>query len=135
MKLAIATEQQELGDAVRRFLADRVPRSRPARPPLPGARELMETPDGMDRAVWQQAGAQLGLQGIAIPEEYGGAGFSFAEQAIVLEELCAALYGGPYLASAVVAATALLSASDDAARSELLPPIASGQAVATLAVT
>ena len=59
----------------------------------------------------------------------------FAEQDIVLEELGAALYGGPYLASAVVAATALLSASDEAARSELLPPIASGQAVATLAVT
>ena len=127
MKLAIATEQQELGDAVRRFLADRAPLSR--------VRELMETPDGMDRAVWQQAGAQLGLQGITIPEEYGGAGFSFAEQAIVLEELGAALYGGPYLASAVVAATALLSASDEAARRELLPPIASGQGVATLAVT
>jgi alkylation response protein AidB-like acyl-CoA dehydrogenase len=126
MKLAIATEQQELGDAVRRFLADKAPLSR--------VRELMETPDGMDRAVWQQAGAQLGLQGIAVPEEYGGAGFSFAEQAIVLEELGAALYGGPYLASAVIAATALMSASDEAARRELLPPIASGQAVATLAV-
>ena len=107
MKLAVATEQQELGDAVRRFLADRAPVSR--------VRELMETPDGIDRQVWQQAGAQLGLQGIAIPEEYGGAGFSFAEQAIVLEELGAALYGGPYLASAVLAATALLSGSDEAA--------------------
>jgi alkylation response protein AidB-like acyl-CoA dehydrogenase len=127
MKLAIPTEQQELRDAVRRFLADRAPLSR--------VRELMEAPDGIDRAVWQQAGAQLGLQGIAIPEQYGGAGFSFAEQAIVLEELGAALYGGPYLASSVLAATALLSASDEAARSELLPPIASGQTVATLAVT
>ncbi len=127
MKLAIATEQQELRDAVRRFLADRAP--------LPRVRELMEAPDGIDRAVWQQAGAQLGLQGIAIPEQYGGAGFSFAEQAIVLEELGAALYGGPYLASAVLAATALLSAPDEAARSALLPAIASGRTVATLAVT
>ena len=127
MKLAVATEQQELGDAVRRFLADRAPVSR--------VRELMETPDGIDRQVWQQAGAQLGLQGIAIPEEYGGAGFSFAEQAIILEELGAALYGGPYLASAVLAATALLSGSDEAARRELLPGIASGETVATLAVT
>src|SRR6202167_4969680 len=127
MKLAIGTEQQELGDAVRRFLADRAPLSR--------VRELMETPDGMDRAVWQQAGAQLGLQGIAIPEEYGGAGFSFAEQAIVLEELGAALYGGPYLASAVLAATALLAGSDEVARRDLLPGIATGQTVATLAFT
>jgi alkylation response protein AidB-like acyl-CoA dehydrogenase len=126
MKLAIAAEQQELGDAVRRFLADRAPVAR--------VREVMETPDGVDRPVWQQAGAQLGLQGIAIPEEYGGGGFSFAEQAIVLEELGAALYGGPYLASAVLAATALLSAPDEAARGKLLPGIASGQTVATLAV-
>ena len=72
-------------------------------------RELMETPDGTDRTVWRQAGTQLGLQGIAIAEEYGGAGFSFTEQAIVLEEFGAALYGGPYLASAVLAATALLA--------------------------
>jgi alkylation response protein AidB-like acyl-CoA dehydrogenase len=127
MNLGVSAEQRELRDAVRRFLADRAP--------MPRVRELMDTPDGTDRPVWQQAGAQLGLQGIAIPERYGGAGFSFAEQAIVLEELGAALYGGPYLASAVLAATALLSASDEAARRELLPGIASGQTVATLAFT
>jgi alkylation response protein AidB-like acyl-CoA dehydrogenase len=127
MNLSVSAEQRELRDSVRRFLADRAPMSR--------VRELMETPDGTDRQVWQQAGAQLGLQGIAIPEQYGGAGFTFAEQAIVLEELGAALYGGPYLASAVLAATALLSASDEAARRELLPGIASGQTVATLAFT
>jgi alkylation response protein AidB-like acyl-CoA dehydrogenase len=127
MDLTVSAERRELRDAVRRFLADRAPVSR--------VRELMETPDGTDRPVWQRAGAQLGLQGIAIPEQYGGAGFSFAEQAVVLEELGAALYGGPYLASAVLAATALLSASDEAARRELLPGIASGQTVATLAFT
>ena len=127
MNLGVSAEQRELRDSVRRFLADRAPMSR--------VRELMETPDGTDRQVWQQAGAQLGLPGIAIPEAYGGAGFTFAEQAIVLEELGAALYGGPYLASAVLAATALLSASDEVARRELLPGIASGQTVATLAFT
>jgi alkylation response protein AidB-like acyl-CoA dehydrogenase len=125
MRLADQGEQRELRDSVRRFLADRANR----------VRELMETPDGFDRQVWQQAGAQLGLQGIAIPERYRGAGFSFAEQAIVLEELGAALYGGPYLASAVLAATALLAGSDEVARRDLLPGIASGQTVATLAFT
>jgi alkylation response protein AidB-like acyl-CoA dehydrogenase len=127
MKLAVSEEQRELRASVRRFLADRAPVSR--------VRELMETEDGIDTGVWQQAGNQLGLPGIAIGAEYGGAGFSFAEQAIVLEELGAALYGGPYLASAVLAATALLSGSDEAARRELLPGIAAGQTVATLAFT
>ena len=88
-----------------------------------------------DWAVWEQAGSQLGLQGLAIPEGYGGAGFSFAEQAVVLEEFGAALYGGPYLASAVLAATALLASPDEGARRGLLPDIASGQTVATLAFT
>jgi alkylation response protein AidB-like acyl-CoA dehydrogenase len=127
MRLTVSDEQRALRDSVRRFLADRAPLGR--------VRELMETPDGIDRAVWHQAGDQLGLPGIAIPEEYGGAGFTFAEQAIVLEELGAALYGGPYLASAVLAATALLASDDEAARRELLPGIASGQTVATLAFT
>ncbi len=127
MRLTVSDEQRALRDSVRRFLADRAPLAR--------VRELMDTPDGFDRAVWHQAGDQLGLQGIAIPEDYGGAGFTFAEQAIVLEELGAALYGGPYLASAVLAATALLASDDEAARRELLPGIASGQTVATLAFT
>jgi alkylation response protein AidB-like acyl-CoA dehydrogenase len=127
MTLGVTAEQDELRDSVRRFLADRAPLSR--------VRELMETEDGIDRAVWEQAGAQLGLLGLAIPEEYGGGGFTFAEQAIVLEELGAALYGGPYLASAVLAATALLASPDEGARRDLLPAIASGETIATLAFT
>jgi alkylation response protein AidB-like acyl-CoA dehydrogenase len=95
----------------------------------------MDSEDGTDEKVWSYAGAQLGLQGIAIPEQYGGAGFTFIEQAIVLEELGAALYPGPYLASAVLAATGLLASSDEAAKQDLLPGIASGETVATLAFT
>ncbi len=127
MILGVTAEQEELRASVRRFLADRAP--------ISAVRSLMETADGLDRDVWRQAGEQLGLQGIAIPEEYGGAGFSFAEQAIVLEELGAALYGGPYLASAVLAATALLASGDEAAKKAYLPGIASGELIGTLAFT
>jgi alkylation response protein AidB-like acyl-CoA dehydrogenase len=127
MILGNTAEQEELRSSVRRFLADRVP--------ITAVRELMDAADGGDPAVWKLAGEQLGLQGIAIPEEYGGSGFSFAEQAIVLEELGAALYGGPYLASAVLAANALLASSDEAAKKAYLPGIASGDLIATLAFT
>ena len=127
MILGVSQEQEELRASVRRFLADRAPLSR--------VRELMATEDGTDLAVWEQAGTQLGLQGLAIPQSYGGSGFTFAEQAVVLEEFGAALYGGPYLASAVLAATALLASQDEGARRELLPPIASGETIATLAFT
>jgi len=127
MNLGVSEEHEELRASVRRFLADHAPVSR--------ARELMETDNGLDRAVWDRAGRQLGLQGLAIPEAYGGAGFTFAEQAIALEELGAALYTGPYLASAVLAATALLTSPDESARRDLLPAIASGETIATLAFT
>src|SRR5580704_6899161 len=119
-------EQEELRASVHRFVTDRAPLSR--------VRELMNSGE-IDRDFWSQAGAQLGLQGIAIPEEYGGSGFSFAEQAIVLEELGAGLYGGPYVPSAVLAATALPASPDEGARQRLLPGIASGETIATLAFT
>ena len=127
MNLGVSEEHEELRASVRRFLADRAPLTR--------VRELMDTDDGLDKAVWDQAGQQLGLQALAIPESYGGAGFTFAEQAIVLEELGAALYTGPYLASAVLAANALLSSDDEGARQDFLPGIASGETIATLAFT
>jgi alkylation response protein AidB-like acyl-CoA dehydrogenase len=127
MMLGVSAEQQELRDSVRRFVAGRAP--------LPRVRELMDSAAGFDSEVWDQAGTQLGLQGIAIPGEYGGSGFSFTEQAIVLEELGAGLYGGPYLASAVLAATALLAGGDEAARQDFLPGIAAGTTIATLAFT
>jgi alkylation response protein AidB-like acyl-CoA dehydrogenase len=127
MNLSDSTEQRELRESVRRFLAERAP--------LTKVRELMETADGTDPDVWRQASAQLGLPGIAVPEEYGGADFSFAEQAIVLEELGAALFTGPYLASAVLAATALLASDDTETMKDLLPGIAAGETIATLAFT
>jgi alkylation response protein AidB-like acyl-CoA dehydrogenase len=127
MKLAISAEHRALRESVRRFLADRAPVAR--------VRDLMDTADGFDRDVWQQAGVALGLQSIAIPDEFGGSGYSLTEQAIVLEELGAALYGGPYLASAVLAPTALLASGDKAALHDLLPGIASGDTIATLAFT
>jgi alkylation response protein AidB-like acyl-CoA dehydrogenase len=127
MILAISAEQEQLRKTVRQLLVRRAP--------LPKVRELMETESGNDAAFWKQTGEQIGLQALAVPEEYGGAGYGFVEQSIVLEEFGAALYGGPYLASAVLAATVLLSAQDEQARADLLPGIASGAIVATPAFT
>jgi alkylation response protein AidB-like acyl-CoA dehydrogenase len=126
MSFGTSEEQEELRASVHRFVTDRAPLSR--------VRELMNSGE-IDRDFWSQAGAQLGLQGIAIPEEYGGSGFTFGEQAIVLEELGSGLYGGPYLPSAVLAAYALLASPDESARQDLLPGIASGEVIATLAFT
>jgi alkylation response protein AidB-like acyl-CoA dehydrogenase len=127
MDFAFSDEQEELRRTVRGFLADKSPESE--------VRRLMETTEGYDPKLWQQMGEQLGLQGLAIPEEYDGAGFTFLELGVVLEEMGRALLCAPYFATAVLAANALLLSGDDAAKQEYLPRLASGESVGTLALT
>src|SRR3954454_23362811 len=98
-------------------------------------RRHMETETGYDEAVWKQAAEGLGLTGLAIPEEYGGSGFGPLELAVVFEEAGRSLYGGPFLATVGLAASALLASGDDAAKKEWLPGIAAGTTTATLALT
>jgi len=82
-------------------------------------------------ATWQRLTGELGLTALAIGAEYGGAGASLVEVGIVLEEAGAALLPDPLL-STVVAAAALDPALPGAA--ELLPALAAGTTVATLAI-
>jgi alkylation response protein AidB-like acyl-CoA dehydrogenase len=123
----IATqEQEELRATIRRFLQARAPESE--------VRRLMETPDGFDAAAWRQMASELGLQGLMIPEEFGGSGFGFGEVSIVLEELGRALLPVPYLASAVLAANALLLCGTEEAKREYLPRIAAGELIGAVAL-
>jgi alkylation response protein AidB-like acyl-CoA dehydrogenase len=80
-------------------------------------------------------GQELGLQGLAIPEEFGGQGYGWVELGVVLEEMGRALLCAPFFSSAVLAANTLLLSGDDAAKKELLPGIASGETKATVAFT
>jgi len=127
MNFAFSEEQDALREAVRRFLADKSPEAE--------VRRLMATTEGYDPAVWKQMAEQLGLQALAIPEEYGGAGFGFVELVVVLEEMGASLLCAPFLSSAVLAAHALVTSDDDEAKARWLPGIASGETIGTLAVT
>ena len=127
MNFAFTEEQEELRRTVRAFLEQKSPETE--------VRRLMETSEGYDPAVWQQMAGQLGLQGLVVPEDLGGSGYSFRELTIVLEEMGRALLAAPFLSSAVLATTALLQAGDDAAAKELLPELASGARIGTLAVT
>jgi alkylation response protein AidB-like acyl-CoA dehydrogenase len=94
----------------------------------------METDDGFDPAVWSQMADQLGLQGLAIPEEHGGSGFGPVEQLVVLEEMGRAVLCAPYFSSVILAANALQLAGDETAAKDYLPGIADGSVIATLAV-
>ena len=127
MNFGFSEEQEELRSAVRRYFEDKSPSTE--------VRRLMETTEGYDPAVWSQMANQLGLQALTIPEEFGGAGFGYVELVVVLEEMGRALVCAPYFASVALAANALLSSGDDAAKAEYLPGIASGETIATLAYT
>jgi alkylation response protein AidB-like acyl-CoA dehydrogenase len=127
MNFAFSEEQDELRRAVRRFLAEKSPETE--------VRRLMETTEGYDPAVWQQMAQQLGLQSLTIPEEFGGSGFGYVELIVVLEEMGSALLCAPYFATVALAANAVLTSGDDAAKKYLLPGIASGETIGTLAVT
>ncbi|MEU6642644.1 acyl-CoA dehydrogenase family protein [Saccharomonospora sp. NPDC046836] len=84
--------------------------------------------------LWKALAADLGLAGLLVPEELGGAGASAREAAVVLEELGRAAAPVPFLTSAVIATTALLGV-DTAAGSELLAGLAAGERTASLAVS
>jgi alkylation response protein AidB-like acyl-CoA dehydrogenase len=127
MDFAFSDEQEELGRTVRAFLTHTSPETE--------TRRLMETPEGFDRALWRRMGSELGLQGLAVPEEYGGAGCGPVEVGVVMEEMGRALLCAPFLSSAVLATTTLLRCADEDARKRLLPGLASGELVGTLALT
>jgi alkylation response protein AidB-like acyl-CoA dehydrogenase len=127
MSLVFSDDQEELRRTVRAFLDQKSPE--------PEVRRLMATVDGYDPEVWSQMAEQLGLQGLAIPEEYGGSGFTWVELGIVLEEMGRRLLCAPFFSTVVLAATTLLESGDDTAKAEWLPGIADGSTIATLAVT
>jgi len=123
---AFSPEQEELRRTVRQFLDKTSPETE--------VRRLMATEPGYDADTWHRMADELGLLGLAIPETHGGAGAGFAELGIVAQELGRALFCGPFFSTAVLAATALLEAADDAAQRRWLPAIAAGELIATVAI-
>ena len=127
MNFAFSEEQEELRRITRQFLENKSSEAE--------VRRLMETEEGYDTAVWSQMAEQMGLQGLIIPEEFGGSGYTYIELTVVLEEMGRRLLAAPYFATVVLAANTLLHSGDDAAKKELLPGIASGETIATVAFT
>ena len=124
MNFAFSEEQEMLRETARRFLDDKAGSE--------VVRRLMESEEGFDEGVWKEI-AVLGWQAMAIPEEYGGAGFSFMEQAILMEEMGRSLFPAPYLSSIVLGADLVLSAGTEEQKQAILPDVASGEVRLALA--
>lgn len=121
----LTREQEEFRTVVREFLATVSSQEQ--------VRRAMDSESGHDARVWARMAGELQLQGIAVPEQYGGQGFGWTELGIVLEEAGAALLCAPYLATVVLAGSAVLESGDEAARLDLLPGFADGSVTGTLA--
>jgi len=120
------TDDQELiRRTARQFLEERVSLER--------VRELMMSDEGFDRGLWKEM-ADLGWPGLAIDEERGGTGLGPVEMSVILEEMGRLVTPGPFFASAVVATIAIQQAGTAESQSRLLPALASGETIATLAL-
>ena len=127
MALVLTEEQGMLRDSACVFLTENAPVSR--------LRELRDSRDasGFSRGLWNEF-ADMGFTGILVPEAQGGLGLGHVEAGVVLEEIGRNLTASPFLASSVVAVTALRHAGSEAQQQRWLPALASGKSIATLAI-
>jgi alkylation response protein AidB-like acyl-CoA dehydrogenase len=96
-------------------------------------RRQMDDPGGWDAAIWRRLCTELGVAGLAVPEEFGGAGLSAVELGIVFEEAGRSLLCGPLLPVAGLAIPLLLLSDDMDAKARHLPGLCDGSLVATVA--
>ena len=97
-------------------------------------RELEETDAGFDAAVWKQM-AEMGWAGAVFPEQYGGAGASPVELALIVEALGQGAIPSPIFSTVIEAGLLLLDAGSAAQRDSWLPRIAAGDAILTTAIS
>jgi alkylation response protein AidB-like acyl-CoA dehydrogenase len=96
--------------------------------------ELENTPTGITPELLRKVG-ELGWLGIVIPAEYGGAGQTLTDAAVLFEELGRGPVPGPFFSSSVLGALTIMHGGTEAQKQALLPSLASGEQVLTVAVT
>jgi len=126
MDLGFTEEQEMLRTSARDFLEKECPKTL--------VKELAEDEKGYTPELWQKM-AELGWMGLVIPEEYSGMGMNFLDLVVLLEEMGRACLPGPFFSTVVLGGYTILEAANNAQKKELLPKIANGEAILTLALT
>jgi alkylation response protein AidB-like acyl-CoA dehydrogenase len=125
MHFALSDEQNELVKTLKSLLERHADSG--------AVRAAMSSDTGFDPALWRVLAEEIGVAALAVPEQFGGAGFSWFETALVLESLGYSLAPTPLLSSSILATGALLLSDNSDACERLLPGIADGSSLATLA--
>ncbi|UCE85912.1 MAG: acyl-CoA/acyl-ACP dehydrogenase [Deltaproteobacteria bacterium] len=125
MNFDFSEDQKLLQKTARDFLVEHCP--------LEAVRKVLESSSSYDPALWKGT-AEMGWQGAAIPEAYGGAGFGYLELAVLAEEVGRALAPLPFASSVYLATEAILLAGSEEQKSALLPSLASGDRIGSFAL-
>jgi alkylation response protein AidB-like acyl-CoA dehydrogenase len=125
MNFDFSDDQKQLRDQARKFLAEKCPPK--------AVRAVLDGKAPYDKELWKGL-AEMGFLGVAIPEEFGGAGAGHLELCVIAEEMGRALAPVPFSSTVYLAAEALLIAGSDGLKRKWLPKIASGEAIGTLAL-
>lgn len=120
------TEELDLiRSTARQFLTERLGMGK--------VRDLMMSDQGHDPVLWKEM-ADMGWVGLAVTVDHGGAGFGPVEMGVLLEEMGRMVTPGPFFASAVLATIAIQEVATAGQQSELLPSMASGEMIVSLAL-
>ncbi|MGX1103542.1 MULTISPECIES: acyl-CoA dehydrogenase family protein [Bradyrhizobium] len=125
MNFDFSDEQKQMRDEARKFLSEQCPPK--------AVREVLDGKAAYDKALWKGL-AEMGFLGVAIPEQFGGAGVGHLELCVIAEEMGRALAPVPFSSTVYLAAEAILIAGSDAQKQKWLPKIAAGEAIGTLAL-
>ncbi len=125
MDFGFSEEQEMLRDAAKRFLTDNCSTK--------FVRQMMAHDTGHDAGFWDKL-VGLGWPGLIIPENYGGQGGSFLDLTVIAEEAGKAIIPGPFFAATMLGGPIIMEGGSDAQKHELLPKIAAGKLIATVAI-
>lgn len=127
MALVLTEEQSMLRDSARGLISDKAP--------VAHLRSLRDNKDatGFSRELWTTF-AEMGFSGLLVPDQFGGSGLGCVEAGIVMEEIGRTLMPSPFLATSVLAASALSRGGSEAQKAQHLPKIANGSLLAALAI-
>jgi len=124
MDFGLSEEQEMLQETLRGFAEKECPTTR--------VRELFDAGQGHDAALWEGL-CSMGIAGLAIPERFGGAGLELLDVALAAEVFGFSGMPGPFLAHSL-AAFGVAAAGSDAQQAAILPDLATGGTIATIAL-
>lgn len=126
MALVLNEEQQMLRESAKTFIQESSPVS--------ALRQLRDKGDEWSPELWAGM-AEMGWTGITIPESYDGLQFGYVGAGLIVEECGRTLASSPLVSTSVVCASLIEALGNDAQKQAMLPEIASGELVLTLALS